>query len=135
MKTCNFYHIIFLFVRSDRVIVRVGCCFIVLLLQLDRYTGLSHIVGSKSGRRLRCKFTRELYIPGYKNLVKLDEDHYILLAKGKVDQNGGSPLQSRLAISYSVSSRWHHRQQQCYYYPPEGATCSGHLQFAVKEAF
>ena len=72
--------------------MQVGCCFIVSLLQLDRYVGLSHIVGSKSGRRIRCKFTRELYIPGYKDLVKLDEDHYILLAKGKVDQNGASRL-------------------------------------------
>jgi len=91
--------------------VQVGCWFIVLLLQLDRYAGLSDIVGSKSGRRLRCKFTRELYIPGYKNLVNLDQDHYILLAKGKVDQNGASHLYSWLAISYSVSSRWHHIQQ------------------------
>lgn len=55
---------------------------------LDRYIGLSHIVGSRTGRRLRCKFWRDRFIPGYEDLVNLDDDNYILLAKGKVDLNG-----------------------------------------------
>ncbi|KAI0221795.1 putative ferric-chelate reductase 1 [Lamellibrachia satsuma] len=54
----------------------------------NRYAGLTHMVGTVSQHRVRCKFMRDRYIPGYKNLVNLDDDHYILLAKGKVDNNG-----------------------------------------------
>ena len=59
-----------------------------MLVSFQRYVGLTDPEGSRRDRRIRCKFSRERYIPGSNKLVNLDDDHYILLAKGKVDHNG-----------------------------------------------
>ena len=79
-------------------------------VSFQRYVGLTDQEGSNNDRRIRCKFSRERYIPGDKKLVNLDDDHYILLAKGKVNRNGMASNKSiqrnKMYSVFTTEKRW-----------------------------